>query len=131
MAQSGRRLAREALRPTGATTEPTLVAALLDHVADTASSPDAMARHVFVIADHDPTEGYHATFVHRALRPLKSADFRRYVDHVDLTGDGIDEIILEGWRYGGGSFLSILSYQQGRWREVFRSNERWCAEEKK
>ena len=48
-----------------------------------------------MIADSSAT-GFDATFVHSAKDTV--TDYRRLIDHVDLTGDGVEEIVLEGWR---------------------------------
>ena len=66
------------------------------------------------------------TFAHRVNEALGGASFRRYVDHLDITGDGVDEIMLEGWRYGANSYLVVLRYADGRWQEALRTRENWC-----
>jgi hypothetical protein len=115
--------------PTGAGSAPTLVTSWLDSTASSAESPSATTRHLFMVADQDPSGAWVATFVHRVAGRLRDAEFRRYVDHLDLTGDGVDELIVEGWRYGGDTWLEVLGYDQGRWREVFRSQTNWCLDE--
>jgi hypothetical protein len=47
---------------------------------------------------------------------------------VDLTGDGVDEIVLEGWRNGGDSFLVVMKYGNGKWHEIARGVNSWCAD---
>jgi hypothetical protein len=113
---------------TGATRAPTLITARLDSTASRGDAPSLTTHHLFVIADRDERGQYHATYTHRAEGPLRSAEFRRYLDHLDLTGDGVDELILEGWRFGGETWLSILSYRAGKWEEIFRSRSKWCAD---
>jgi len=81
---------------------------------------------MFVIADKDATGTYRATFAHKVFGPLGETEFRRYLDHLDLTGDGVDEIILEGWRFGGKTYLAILGFKAGKWEEIFRSRSDWC-----
>ncbi|MBC7789921.1 MAG: hypothetical protein H7Z74_08235 [Anaerolineae bacterium] len=112
--------------PTGAGPAPTLVAWWIDSVATSGSSAKAFTRHMFVIADKDTSGSYRATFSHKVFGPLGQTEFRRYLDHLDLTGDGIDEIILEGWRFGGKTYLAILGFEAGKWKEVFRSRADWC-----
>jgi hypothetical protein len=64
--------------------------------------------------------------------PRDSArEYRRLIDHLDLTGDGVDEIVLEGWRTGSDSYLIFLQYRDGHWREIARSATSWCADVKK
>ncbi|MEJ7810044.1 MAG: hypothetical protein WKG32_06440 [Gemmatimonadaceae bacterium] len=115
---------------TGAHKTPTLVMWWIDSVATIGDSPTALTRHLFAIADQDAGGSYAPTFVHRAAGPLGGLEFRRYVDHLDLTGDGIDEIILEGWRFGGETYLSVLGYKDARWQEIFRSRSSWCLDTK-
>ena len=55
-------------------------------------------------------------------------EFRRLIDHVDLTGDGVDELVLEGWRAGSDTYLVIMKYEGRRWREVARGGTSWCAD---
>jgi len=107
---------------TGATAAPTLVASFLD---PESSDRDGTTSHVVIIAN-DTGAGYHASFQHTASGPVTAAEFRRYVDHLDLNGDGVDEIMLEGWRFAGETFLSVLGYANGEWREVFRGRSSWC-----
>ena len=113
---------------TGATAAPTLVGARIDSIARRGDSPDAVTRLLFLIADRDASGRYRPSYTHRVAGPLASAEFRRYLDHLDLTGDGVDEIILEGWRFGGETWISVLSFRADRWEEIFRSAPRWCAD---
>jgi hypothetical protein len=107
---------------TGAGAAPTLVASYLD---PESSDRNGTTSHVVIIAD-DAGAGYHPTFQHAASGPVSAAEFRRYVDHLDVNGDGIDEIMLEGWQFAGETFLAILGYANGEWREVFRGRSSWC-----
>ncbi len=107
--------------PTGATTHPTIVAAYLEKGSGLTGKP----RHVFVIGDYvDAQQSYVTSFAHVVGDSIP--EFRRYVDHLDLTGDGVDEIVLEGWQREGESFLVILRYQNSHWREVLRTRASWC-----
>ena len=110
--------------PTGATTHPTLIASYLEKGSGLTGKP----RHVFAIGDYSETShGYVTSFAHV---PGDSArEFRRYIDHLDLTGDGVDEIVLEGWQREGESYLVILRYQNAHWREVIHTNTHWCDDE--
>jgi hypothetical protein len=110
---------------TGATSRPTLVGSYSERGG--ASGPNS--HHVFMLADSAGSGGYDASFVHTAKDSV--AEFRRLIDHVDLTGDGVDEMVLEGWRSGGDTFLVILKYSAGRWTEVARGETSWCADRPK
>ncbi|MEO7456339.1 MAG: hypothetical protein ABIY52_08755 [Gemmatimonadaceae bacterium] len=117
----------EVLKPfyTGVSTHPTLVGSYLER----GSGLNGKPRHVFMIADWlDASNGYVQTFVHV---PADSArEFRRLIDHADFTGDGVDEIVLEGWTPGSDSFLIFLQYKGGHWREAARGANSWCADQK-
>jgi hypothetical protein len=110
----------------GATPAPTIVASFIDPAAENSTSTAETTTHLFVIADRDSANAYHATFIHRVDGPLGTADFRRYVDHLDLTGDGVDEIVTEAWVYGGDTYLSVLTWRGGRWQELYRTRGQWC-----
>ncbi len=108
---------------TGATPHPTLVGSYLERGSGVTGKP----RHVFAISDYsDASHGYVQSFVHVPADTVR--EFRRFIDHVDLTGDGVDEIVLEGWRNGGDSYLIFMQYQDGHWREVARGANNWCAD---
>lgn len=114
---------------TGATKFPTIVASFTDPMIEYSQTTVAHTAHILLIADADASGHYHATYMHRLNAALGRADFRRYFDHLDVTGDGTDEIVLEGWRYGGDTFLSVLSFTGGAWRESFRSRTNWCLDQ--
>jgi hypothetical protein len=107
---------------TGATKSPTLISSYLD---PEASDRNGTTSHVVAIAD-DISGRYQATFQHVASGPVATAEYRRYIDHLDVNGDGVDEIMLEGWHFAGETFLSILGYASGEWREVYRGRSSWC-----
>jgi hypothetical protein len=109
---------------TGATDKPTLVASYTEKGSGGGQHP----RHVFALADIG-LDGYASTFTHVASD--SAPEFRRLIDHVDLTGDGLDEIVLEGWRQGGESFLVVLQFTGGRWHEIARGANSWCADVKR
>jgi hypothetical protein len=110
---------------TGATPEPTIVASFIDPNAEEAAARGDVTSGTFVIADKTGTE-YVPTFTHIVSGPASRAEYRRYVDHIDFDGDGVDEIVLEAWRYGGDSYLVVLKYTQGGWHEIFRASPTWC-----
>jgi hypothetical protein len=107
---------------TGATKSPTLVASFLD---PESTDRNGSTAHVLALAD-DAGGGYQPTFRHTASGMVGSAEFRRYIDHLDINGDGIDEIVLEGWQFAGETFVSVLGYANGEWNEVFRGRASWC-----
>jgi hypothetical protein len=114
---------------TGATPDPTLIASFIDPNADEAGPHGDGTAFVFTIADKTGTE-YAPTFSKTVNGSSSHEEFRRYVDHLDIDGDGIDELVLEGWRPGGGSYPIILKYVAGRWQEIFRGSSDWCLDQK-
>ena len=109
--------------PTGATTHPTLIGSYMER----GSGVNGKPRHVFIMGDYsDSAKGYVQSFVHVPADSLR--EFRRLIDHADLTGDGVDEVVLEGWRNGGDSFLVFMQYRNGHWREIARGATSWCAD---
>jgi hypothetical protein len=115
---------------TGATGSPTIVASYIDPTVADAGSATANTAHLFVIADRD-VDGYAPTMSHVVNGPIAGALYRRFFDHLDLTGDGIDEIVAEEWRIGQETSLLVLAWTNGRWREVFRGRSSWCLDEVK
>ena len=111
---------------TGTTGAPTIVASYVDPGAEMSSESAGRTAHVFAIGDQDQDGGYQATFTHTVNGPATSAEYRRFVDHLDVDSDGVDEIVLEGWESGGETFLSVLAYDSGRWRETYRARSSWC-----
>jgi hypothetical protein len=108
---------------TGVTLHPTVTGSYLER----GSGLNGKPRHVFVIGDYvDDAKGYVQSFAH--VPKAEDREYRRLIDHLDLTGDGVDEIVLEGWHTGGDSYLVFLQYHGGHWREIGRSATSWCAD---
>lgn len=107
---------------TGATDSPTLVVAYGE------KGMAGAGRHVFALGNF-AVDGYATSFSWVAAD--SAPEYRRFIDHLDMTGDGVDEIVLEGWRDQGESFLVIMQFTAGRWREVARGTNSWCADGKK
>jgi hypothetical protein len=110
---------------TGATAQPTLIASFIDPNAEEAAAHGDETSYVFVIADWDGTD-YSPSFVKTVDGSAAHAEYRRYVDHLDIDGDGVDEVVIEGWRYGGDSFPIVLKYKSGHWLEIFHGASDWC-----
>jgi hypothetical protein len=106
---------------------PTIVAAFIDPAAENPASTHATTTHLLVIADRDSTATfYHTTYLHRVRGRLSTSTFRRFFDHLDVNGDGVDEIFLEGWQFGGDAYLSVLGWNDGKWAQVYRTRAKWC-----
>jgi hypothetical protein len=106
---------------TGVTGSPTLVGSYMERGKGAGRS----AHQLFVLGDSS-TAGYATSLVYVARDT--APEFRRLIDHLDLNGDGVDEIVLEGWRDGGDSYLLILQFAAGRWKEASRSATSWCGD---
>ncbi len=109
---------------TGTTAEPTLIASFVDPAA-VSPAHGAKTTYVFVIADKTGF-GYRPTYRLTVNGPSVGATYRRYIDHVDLDGDGIDELVLETWTYGGDAYITVMQWDRGSWHEVFRGARNWC-----
>ena len=111
---------------TGATPNPTIVATALEKSDAGTGSGTSRVAHVFAVADADSAGSYRVTFSHVANGPAATAEYRRYIDHLDISGDGVDELILEGWDANGNTFLVVLARDGSAWTEVFRGRSSWC-----
>jgi hypothetical protein len=116
---------------TGASAAPTIIASFIDPSAEHPASIATRTTHLVVIADKDSSGAYRATFSHRINGPLAAAAFRRYFDHLDVDGDGVDEIVLQGWQFGGDTFLSVLGWRERKWQEIYRTRANWCLDERR
>jgi hypothetical protein len=113
---------------TGATSAATLIGSFVDPGAGLVEDARGAAAQVFVIADRG-TRGYAPTLEHVVRAGSDAAEYVRYVDHLDVDADGIDELFVERWRFGGRTALAVLAYRSGRWTEVFRARENWCLDD--
>ena len=109
---------------TGATAAPTVIASFIDGGAE--AGDEAQSRHIFVIGDSKDGRGYAPTFSHAFAAATDDDEYRIYLNHIDLTGDGVQEILVEARQVGGGAAVAVLGYENGSWVEVFRSRSGWC-----
>jgi len=110
---------------TGATAAPTIVASFIDSGSE-ALDEGTTRGHIFVIADRQGNGTYAPTFSHAFSGSTSNAEYRVYLNHLDLTGDGVQEILVEARQVGGGASVTALGYRNGEWQEVFRSRSGWC-----
>ena len=110
---------------TGATPNPTLVVSYVDPNAEEAAAHGDETSYLFAIADRAGAS-YLPSFTKVINGSAAHAEYRRFVDHLDLDGDGVDEMVLEGWQYGGDTYLMVMRYKGGRWNEIYRSPSSWC-----
>lgn len=98
---------------------PSVVATFV-YADDLAVGPSALGAYsVFLIADDDDGAGYRRTHVDYRLHSRDGKGAARYFDHLDIDGDGSDEVVLEvmGER---SMWLSTLTRQGGAWVEGYR-----------
>ncbi|HTR76752.1 MAG TPA: hypothetical protein VMH39_01520 [Gemmatimonadaceae bacterium] len=109
---------------TGASPAPTLVISFIDpNAGDGKAGP--WTGHLFALADSG-ANGYEATYVHVVKGDARTVEFQRLMNHVDFTGDGADEIIVEAWRYAADNDLVVLGFRDGKWKEELRVKQNWC-----
>jgi hypothetical protein len=106
---------------TGASASPTLVGSYVEQTRGTGHR----ARQLFILGD-STAAGYAPSLLYVARD--STAEFHRLIDHLDLNGDGIDEIVLEGTRDGGDSYLAIMQFVGGKWKESARTATSWCGD---
>jgi hypothetical protein len=104
-----------------------LLASYLDPSGGDAGPGSGNSTNLFVLAE-DSAGVLSTSFRHTASGEARTVESFRLVNHADLDGDGIAEIIAEAWKYGGVTNLVMLKYGTGRWRETFRLPMDWCAQ---
>jgi hypothetical protein len=115
---------------TGLSKWPTIVITLIDRRADEQSSAHEHTTHLLIVADRgEGASEYSPTFKHVVDGDASSGDFRRFVDAIDVAGDGTAELVLEGWKFGGDTFLLFLQYNNGSWTELYRGRSSWCLDD--
>jgi hypothetical protein len=115
---------------TGLSKWPTIVITLIDRRADEQSSAHEHTTHLLIVADRgDGASEYSPTFKHIVDGDASTGDFRRFIDAIDVAGDGKAELVLEGWKFGGDTFLLFLQYNNGSWTELYRGRSSWCLDD--
>lgn len=105
---------------------PVIVAAFTDPKVDDKAASGAKTASIFAIAEPAEDGSWQIVYSHIVNGAADEAEYRRYLDHLDLDRDGTDEIVLEGWDASGTSFLSFLRSDGTKWTEMFRSRAEWC-----
>lgn len=108
---------------TGSTRAPTIVTSFVDPSGGDGGRSGV--RHFFVIGDQVNGE-WVTTYRNVYASASRSDPLRRYVDRLDVTGDGVSEIFLEEWTLGGGARPVVLTWRGGRWEELWRGRDSWC-----
>jgi len=115
---------------TGVSRWPTIVITLIDRRADEQSSAHEHTTHLLIVADRgEGASEYSPSFKHVVDGDASTGEFRRYIDDIDVAGDGTAELVLEGWKFGGDTFLLFLQYTNGTWSELYRGRSSWCLDD--
>ena len=109
---------------------PTIVITLIDRRADEQSAAHEHTSHLLIVADRgEGATDYSPSFKHVVDGDASTGDFRRFIDAIDVAGSGTAELVLEGWKFGGDTFLLFLQYNNGVWTELFRGRSSWCLDD--
>ncbi|MBA4070890.1 MAG: hypothetical protein C0497_03500 [Gemmatimonas sp.] len=104
----------------------TLVANQVDANAGDTGPGAGHTTHFLVLGDDADGKGYQVTYKHVESGEARLVEFQRLLDHLDLTGDGTDEIFVESWRYASTNDLLVLTRTNGKWHETLRVPQQWC-----
>ncbi len=104
----------------------TLVASQIDANAGDTGPGAGHTTHFLIFGDDLDGKGYQVSYRHLESGEARTVEFQRLLDHLDLTGDGTDEVFLESWRYAGTNDLVVLSRASGKWHETLRVPQAWC-----
>jgi hypothetical protein len=110
--------------------KPTLAVSQVDENAGDTGPGAGHTTHFLILGDDPDGKGYQTTYQHLESGEARSVQFQRLLDHLDLTGDGTDEVVLESWRYAGTNDLVVLSRSSGKWHETMRVPQDWCTRRK-
>ncbi len=103
-------------RPGGA---PTVVATFVYADELSVGQPARGAYSVFLASDDDDGTGYRGTYADYRLFSRDGKGSARYFDHLDIDGDGSDEMVLEVMGEDS-MWLSTLGRRGGSWVEEYR-----------
>ena len=108
----------------------TLVANQVDANAGDTGPGAGHTTHFLILGDDADGTGYQVTYKHLESGEARLVEFQRLLDHLDLTGDGTDEIFVESWRYASTNDLVVLTRANGKWRESLRVPQKWCLKQR-
>lgn len=117
------------LRTGAGATGHTLLASYIDPEAGDAGPGAGHSTMLLALAE-DSAGSLASSYQHVSTGEARTVEMQRLVNHADLDGDGVDEILLESWKYAATPEVAVLKYVQGRWRPVFRVSQEWCLDAK-
>jgi hypothetical protein len=103
----------------------TLLGTYIDAEAGDAGPGAGHSSMVFILAE-DSARRLIPSYSHVMSGEARTVEFQRLVNHADLDGDGIDELIIEVWKYASVPELAVLKRAGGRWAQAFRVSQNWC-----
>lgn len=103
----------------------TLMGNYVDPEAGDAGPGAGVTASVLILAE-DSARTQVITYRHVSSGESRAVEFQRLMNHADLDGDGVDEIVLESWRYAQLPSLVVLKRQGAQWTEAFRVSQDWC-----
>lgn len=104
----------------------TLVANQVDANAGDIGPGAGVTTHFLVLGDDLDGAGYKVTYRHLESGEARTVEFQRLLDHLDITGDGTDEVFVESWHYASTNDLVVLTRSSGKWHEMLRVKQQWC-----
>jgi len=106
--------------------KPTIVASQVNADGGDEGPGAGHTTHFLLLGDDADGKGYQLSYRHLQSGDVKTVEFQRLLDHLDITGDGTDEVFLESWRYASDNDLVVLSRSSGNWHELLRVKQQWC-----
>lgn len=107
----------------------TLLATYVDPNAGDVGPGLGNTTNIFTLAE-DSAGVFNTSFGHVGSGEARTVESMRLVNHADLDGDGVAEILAEAWYYGKTPDLVLLTYREGRWHQTFRVPMDWCAQKR-
>ena len=112
---------------TGTGSRPSIVVVYDDPevVADSVLLMGARPRQLVVVLDQG-VYGYRPTFTYATLGSRRSPPRFRYLDHIDMDGDGKSELFFGLGVRRAPLFTIVLRFEAEAWREVLRNKRQRC-----
>ena len=112
---------------TGNGSHPTIVAVYDDPevVPDSILRMRARPRHMVIVMDKG-VYGYRATFRYTTLGDKRSPPRYRYLDHIDVDGDGKSELFFGLMLKGAPLYTIVMRFEADAWRELLRNQRQRC-----
>jgi hypothetical protein len=111
--------------PTGAYARPTVVVSYTDPRGGDLGPGRGHLQHVFGLVD-DSGSGYAPSYSHAVNGDAARAEVRGFVDHLDINGDSISEVLVDAATPGTETTTRVLAWRNGTWREVATTRSSWC-----